>query len=741
LPVDHGYLLSFPFELPQAPQAILCQPGRLRLREPIRMRPLMRVGVDTGGTFTDCVVANGRGVRVIKVFSGSPASPEEAGLAIADGVGRLIGNTSYTAIDIIHGTTVGTNSLLERRGARVALVTTKGFEDVIEIGRQARPRLYDLDVRRDPPLVTRQMRFGLHERTAADGSVLLCPSARELGMLRKKILHSGAESIAVCLLFSFANPANERLVFRALRDLKIPLSISHQILPEFREYERLSTTTINAYLMPRIGSYLSRLEREAARRFSIRKSPARKKAGVRVFVMESSGGITTAQHAAREPVRTILSGPAGGVAAAVRLAERLRIRQAISFDMGGTSTDVCLFEGRARITNETTLGALPVAVPVIDVHSVGAGGGSLARIDSGGALRVGPESAGATPGPVCYGRGGRRPTVTDANLILGRLDPDHFLGGTFHLEPQATEEAFMAFIRTCRNKSAAAGGILSSPLELARGIIAVANANMERALRVISVERGHDPRDFTLIAFGGAGGLQAADLSRSLGMAGIIIPANPGTFSALGILTSDAIKDVSQSVLMAVPASAQARRSALFPNFLNGVAGRFRQIERAARAELRRDHFPPGRILVERQLEVRYAGQSYELTVPFSPRFPVEFQRLHEKTYGYTHGHKPLEVVNLRLRLTVPTSSKRSRKLHGRSPARRAKSAVVKEKDVWFGDRFHPTSLYDRNLLLPGMNFPGPAVVVEYSSTTIVPPGFRCRVDSELNLVMTDNAV
>ena len=700
----------------------------------------MRVGVDTGGTFTDCVVADSHGVRVLKVFSGSPASPEEAGRAIAGGVGRLIGKTPHTGIDILHGTTVGTNSLLERRGARVALVTTHGFEDLIEIGRQARPRLYDLDIRRDPPLVPRQMRFGLRERTAADGSVLVRPTAGELEKLREKILRSGAESIAVCLLFSFANPANEQRVLRSLRELKIPLSISHKILPEFREYERLSTTTINSYLMPRIGSYLSRLERESGKRFSRPMSAARKEAGVRVFVMESSGGITTARHAAREPVRTILSGPAGGVAAAVRLAERLGIRQAVSFDMGGTSTDVCLFEGSARITNETTLGGLPVAVPVVDVHSVGAGGGSLARIDSGGALRVGPESAGATPGPACYGRGGTRPTVTDANLILGRLDEDHFLGGTFRLDARATEEAFKTFIRAERRESAAARGILSSPLELARGIIAVANANMERALRVISVERGHDPRDFTLITFGGAGGLQAADLARALGVASVIVPANPGTFSALGILTSDAVKDVSQSVLMAAPMDTKAGRSDLFRNFLDDVARRFRQIERAARAELKRDHFPPGRILIEQQLEVRYTGQSYELAVPFSPQFPTEFQRLHEKTYGYTHGRKPLEVVNLRLRLRVPTRSRQPRRRPGRNSARRAENAVVKMKDVWFGDRFHQTPLYDRAQLSPGMHFQGPGVVVEYSSTTVVPPGFRCRVDSDLNMVLTDDA-
>jgi N-methylhydantoinase A len=704
----------------------------------------MRVGVDTGGTFTDCVVADNRGFRVIKVFSGSPASPQDAGLAIVDGVSRLVGPSPYTTLDIVHGTTISTNSLLERHGARVALVTTYGFEDLIEIGRQARPRLYDLDVHRDPPLVPRPMRWGLRERTAADGSVLTRPSNEQLHKLREKILRSGAESVAICFLFSYANPANERLVLRCLRGLNIPLSVSHQILPEFREYERLSTTVINAYLMPRVGSYLSQLEHEAAKRFSFtsagdKRKKTKKRAGVRVLVMESSGGITTARHAAREPVRTILSGPAGGVAAAVRLAERLGIRQAISFDMGGTSTDVCLFEGRARITNETTLGGLPVAVPVIDVHSVGAGGGSLARIDAGGALRVGPESAGATPGPVCYGRGGRLPTVTDANLILGRIDPGHFLGGTFRLDLEATEDAFKTFVRSCRTRSSAARGILSSPLELARGIIAVANANMERALRVISVERGHDPRDFTLIAFGGGGGLQAADLARSMGVPRVILPPNPGTFSALGILLSDAVKDVSQSVLMAVMACTQDACLPAFRRFLNDVARRFRQIERAARAELRRDHFPSGRIVVEKQLEVRYAGQSYELTVPFSPQFPKEFEQLHEKTYGYTHGQKPLEVVNLRLRLTVPTARRQPRKSGG-GTLRRVDNAVVKKKNVWFGDRFHQTPLYDRDRLGSGARIQGPAVVVEYSSTTVIPPGFACCVDGDLNLVLTYNA-
>jgi N-methylhydantoinase A len=703
----------------------------------------MRVGVDTGGTFTDCVVADSQGLRVMKVFSGSPSSPEQAGLAIVEGVRRLIEDSPDRPLDIIHGTTVSTNSLLERRGARVALVTTEGFEDLIEIGRQARPKLYDLDVRREPLLIPPRMRFGVRERTAADGSILVRPAEQELRRLKKRILRSGAESIAVCFLFSFSNPANERRVMRALRELKVPLSISHLILPEFREYERLSTTVINAYLMPRVGSYLSSLEHEAAKRFALPTGKRRlgtSRTGVRVFVMESSGGITTAQHAAREPVRTILSGPAGGVAAAVRLAGDLGIRQAISFDMGGTSTDVCLFEGSARITNETTLGGLPVAVPVIDVHSVGAGGGSLARIDAGGALRVGPDSAGATPGPACYGRGGHLPTVTDANLILGRLDPDHFLGGTFPLKAEAAQEAFDTFIRNEKAKSPAAGRLLSNPIELARGIVAVANANMERALRVISVERGHDPRDFALIAFGGAGGLQAADLASALGASSVIIPANPGTFSALGILLSDAVKDVSQSVLMPVPANSRRQQPDSFQRCLKDISRRFRQIEQAARSELRRDHFPPGKIRVDKQIDIRYAGQSYELMIPFSPRFPKEFERLHEKTYGYSHGHKPLEVVNLRLRLTVPTGGRRPAKRTARARGGQIEKALVKHKEIWFDNRFHQTPLYERDRLRPGMQFNGPAVVVEYSSTTVVPPGFCCRVDNDLNLVLTSNA-
>ncbi len=726
----------------------------------------MRIGVDTGGTFTDCVSMDGGQIKVVKVFSGSPVSPEHATEPIINGIRLVIGPQSSGSLEIVHGTTVSTNSLLERQGARVALVTTRGFEDLIEIGRQTRPQLYNLDVRRAPPLVPRGMRFGLRERTAADGSILVRPSKWELQGLRNRLKKCKAESIAICLLFAYANSTNERLVLRALRGLDIPLSASYQILPEFREYERLSAVTINAFLVPRVGAYLSQLERKA--RVNLRLSPTRSKSkdvpskhggtysaaetvppkrapakqpsGVRVFVMESSGGITTAAHAAREPVRTILSGPAGGVSAAAWLLEQLGIRQAITFDMGGTSTDVCLLDGCPPITSETTIGDLPVAVPVIDVRSVGAGGGSLVRIDAGGALRVGPESAGALPGPVCYGRGGRKLTVTDAHLILGRLDPQHFLGGAFPLDAEAAKEQFHQFLRRQGGKRRADGPMLRNAIELARGIVAVANSNMERALRVISVERGHDPRDFTLIAFGGAGGLHCADLGRSLGVRRIIVPPNPGTFSALGILLSDMVKDLSRSVLLPVPERGPRVSSSTFNRFLEDIDSRLRQLEKEGRAELRRDRFPSGAIHVTRQLDVRYEGQAYELTVPFSAKFTEDFKRLHEKTYGFAHERQRLEVIDLRVRLTIPTP-KPGRGGGEQNPAGGSiRKAIISHREVWFENRFSDAPLYDRELLPAGARFRGPAVVAEYSSTTVIPPDFACSVDPQLDLVLTQNA-
>jgi N-methylhydantoinase A len=706
--------------------------------------PRIRIGVDTGGTFTDCVIVEGAQVRVLKVFS----TPDDPARGIVEGVQRMInggapvpglGNAElptvnlklrHAHIEIVHGTTVGTNTLLERKGARVALITTAGFEDVIEIGRQNRPRLYDLGVRREPPLAPRERRFGVRERTAADASILQAPSEGDIRRLVARVRKSGAESLAICFLFSYANPSNERTMAQALGELHLPLSVSHRILPEFREYERTSTVVVNAYLAPRLGAYLGRL----AKAFGTGETALGK---TRISVMQSSGGITTAARASLEPVRTILSGPAGGVVAAARLAERLGLRRAISFDMGGTSTDVSLIDGAPRTTRETTQGGVPVAVPVLDVHSVGAGGGSLARLDAGGALRVGPESAGAVPGPACYGRGGELPTITDAHLILGRLDPEHFLGGTVRLDLNAAEGAFRRFLKA-RELRRFDGPVLRTPPELAWGMVAVANATMERALRVVSVERGHDPRDFALICFGGAGGLHAADLARALDLTQVIVPANPGAFSAFGVLLSDVVKDASQSILTAVPPVSKnpAADKLACEKFMRGIGQRFAGLERAALAELRQEGFESD-ILVERTLDLRYAGQSYELTVPFDAGFREAFYSEHERAYGHSQPDRPIEVVSIKLRLAIrtpkpigiPTAPER----RARKPAR---ASVLHRKPAWFGSGLMDTAFYDRSQLTPGVEFDGPAVVLEYSATTVAPPDFRCRVDGEGNLIL-----
>ncbi|MGH9786326.1 MAG: hydantoinase/oxoprolinase family protein, partial [Terriglobia bacterium] len=489
-------------------------------------------------------------------------------------------------------------------------------------------------------------------------------------------------------------------------------------------------------LTPRVGRYLARLRQAKRHPYGVSR---RRSAGAQVFVMQSSGGITTAERAAREPVRTILSGPAGGVIAARRLADRLGIRRAISFDMGGTSTDVCLLDGPPATTRETTLGGLPVAVPVLDVHSVGAGGGSLARLDAGGALRVGPESAGASPGPVCYGRGGTQPTVTDAHLLLGRMDSKHFLGGEFGLDEPAARESLEAFLRAHRRKQSEQRGGITSVRELADGIVAVANANMEKALRVISVERGHDPRDFSLVSFGGAGGLHACELARALRLAQVIVPPNPGAFSALGVLLSDFLKDVSQSVLFPVPAGAKRAGPQAMKRCLREIEERFELLERQARAELRDDGLPAGVASAMRSLDLRYVGQSYELAIPFTAGFREHFHRAHEQAYGYADPARAVEVVNLRLRLTIPAAKQQFRRARPGRASHLAQT-LIRRRDVWFDRKNVSTPFYDRARFAPKMHFRGPAVVIEYSATTVVPPDFACRVDEFLNLVLRRHA-
>src|SRR3984885_8707110 len=546
-----------------------------------RLPQPLRIAIDTGGTFTDCVWTDPktRRLKMLKVFS-TPADPSHA---IVEALKRI---TSAEDFILLHGTTVGTNTLLERKGARTALVTTKGFEDAIEIGRQARPKLYDFFFDRIEPLVPKDLRFGIHERTSAEGEILTEPSPEELRSLAARVTAAKPQSIAISLLFSFANAKNEEAVTKALKAIDVPLSISHEILPEFREYERTSTVVINAYLQPVMQRYLENLEAKslamaqphgaagaspaqvmasiltneglgvalglrAAKRASVEERPfraakrrnkGRASASVvpRIFVMQSSGGITALSTAAREPVRTVLSGPAGGVVGAAATARASGFHNIIAFDMGGTSTDVSLVEGEIKTANDAQIAGLPVSVPMLDIHTVGAGGGSLARFDAAGVLRVGPESAGADPGPICYGRG-LEPTVTDANLLLGRLQAERFLGGEFKLDLDRTRRITQAWLKKQKSRLTLE--------QFADGVVRVVNATMEKAIRVVSVERGRDPRDYALVAFGGAGGLHACALAEALGIPQVIVPALPGALSALGILASDVVKDYSRTVL------------------------------------------------------------------------------------------------------------------------------------------------------------------------------------------------
>ena len=657
-----------------------------------RLASPSRVAIDTGGTFTDCVWVEAGELRVFKRLS-TPADPSLAILAGLEKIGAA------PAAEIRHGTTVGTNTLLERKGARVAFVTTAGFEDTIAIGRQARPALYQWSNPAPAPLAPAELRFGIAERTLPDGTAALVAAPAALRDLFASVAAAGPEAVAVSLLFSFANPRNERAVARTLEELGIPVSVSHQILPEFREYERGATVLINAYLAPRMGTYLNRLQAAVGRQF----------AGARLHVMQSSGGIISASSAAREPVRTILSGPAGGVVGAHRIAALAGFDRILTFDMGGTSTDVALVEGGAhlRTTHDSQVMGMPVAVPMLDIHTVGAGGGSLAGFDGGGALTVGPASAGADPGPVCYGRG-ERPTVTDANLLLGRLDPGGLLGGGVTLDVERARRSFAKF-----------KGALPTVEAFADGIVRLAEAHMEKALRMISVERGFDPREFTLVAFGGAGPLHACALASSLEIPRVLVPRLPGALSALGILMSDIVKDFSRTIML--PAE--------------GVAARlqpcFRELESQGAKAMRAEGLAARSL---RSLDVRYAGQGFELTLDYTSDFAARFHALHQRRYGYADPRRPLEVVNARVRMVAASPAVNFQR-QAEKPGRGAQ-ALVARRATWFGRRRVRTSFYQRERLRPGDRFGGPAVVAEYSATTVVPPGWGARVDGWGNLIL-----
>jgi N-methylhydantoinase A len=678
----------------------------------------MRVAIDTGGTFTDCLfVRNGR-LEILKI----PSTPENPVKATANALDQILANASRedsAALDLLCGTTVGTNAILERRGGRVALVTTAGFEDVLEIGRQARPSLYDFFVQRSAPLVPRERRFGLRERVGADGKILQRPSERDFARVLRQVRASRPDSVAVCFLFSFLRPEHERALARRLRAAGLSVCVSHEILPEFREFERTSTTVVNAYLAPVMSRYLNEIEAHAAQAVSRRrtKMSTRSRSRAQVRVMQSSGGILSARVAAREPVRTILSGPAGGVLGAQQVAAHAGYHRIISFDMGGTSTDVSLIEGTLRTTNESVVADLPVAVPMLEIHTVGAGGGSIARFDRGGALRVGPESAGAVPGPICYGRG-EQPTVTDAHLILGRLGSEGLLGGNFHLDVSRTRHYMERAIRGVRG--------VRSVEQYAQGILAVVEATMEKAIRVISIERGRDTRDYTLVAFGGAGGLHACSLAETLSMPRVLIPKFPGALSALGILRADVVKDFSRTVLLPVESA---------PNAARHLRRAFAYLDHEGLRAMRGEGLSSRQLRVQRLLDMRYAGQAYELSVPAQGDFVRAFHREHELRYGHANPAKAVEIVNVRSRVIGATSELNWPRQRPGSP--NSRGAIATNRQVQFRGQSQRTPIYSREKLHAGNAFRGPAIIAEYSGTTVLPPGWRCRVDAYENLVLS----
>lgn len=673
----------------------------------------MRVAIDSGGTFTDCVYLIGTELRVVKVFS-TPADPSRG---VLDGLSRIVAQEACTgALDVRHGTTVGTNAMLERKGARVAFVTTEGLEDTIAIGRQTRERLYDWFAPVPECLVPRELRFGVPERVSAEGLILREPSEAELQALLERVRASGAEAVAISLLFSFTQPKTEQRVESVLRELGIPISVSHRILPEFREYERAATTVVNSYLAPRMQSYLGRLEREVTATHP----------ESRVDVMQSSGGILPARIAAEQPVRTVLSGPAGGVIGAMTLARWAGFDRIIGFDMGGTSTDVFLADaahGGARLTRESVVAGLPISVPMLDIHTVGAGGGSIARFDAGGMLRVGPESAGADPGPICFGKG-EKPTVTDANYILGRMDAGSFLGGSVALHD------LRARTLIDRNK-----GPLASAEEFAAGILRVVETNMEKAIRVISVERGLDPREFVLVAFGGGGPLHACALANALGIRTVLVPGLPGALSAVGILLADAVRDYSRTVM-------------LQQEELGALKDVFADLHAQAMNELQQEysnleHMPSNRITQQESLDMRYRGQGYELNVPFNQAHPGvaldTFHRLHAERYGFSHHDRPVEFVNARLRMAV--TAEPYAPTRAEAEPNDGMEAHVGERSIWFDGAPLQSKVYARDRLRAGAQLRGPALVTEYTSATLLPPGSIMQVDGLGNLIVTVEAV
>ena len=653
----------------------------------------MRLGIDSGGTFTDFVLLEEGKGRVYKVPS-TPAAPLKS---IIEGVAVLCPQ-GLEGVEVVHGTTRGTNAFLERQGAKVALLTTAGFEDVLFIGRQTRGALFSLQLAKPPEILPRERVLGVKERLGADGREITPLTDEEISRMRQLVQELQPEALAICLLHAYAYPGHEERLAGALADLGLPLSLSSRVLPEIREYERTAATVLNAYLGPVLERYLADWSRRLP--------------GGSLFIQQSNGGFLPATQAGAWGLQTILSGPAGGVYGAWRLGQELGEDKILTVDMGGTSTDVALLAGEIPFTREYQLEGYPLGVPVMDIHTVGAGGGSIAFKDRGGALRVGPLSAGADPGPVCYGRG-EEITVTDAHLLLGRLRPENFLGGRMPLDPGATERAMARLAAAFR----------VSPAELALGIIRVSNSHMGKALRAVSLERGFDPREFTLCCFGGAAGLQVCDLALELDLKRILVPAPAGVLSAWGMALAGLRRDRSRTLLLAGPRLTWAR-----------LEQEFRTLKEEGLAEMRREGWPLKDLTVAGELELRYLGQSDTLTVPCLPDFPAHFHARHRHLYGHDFPEREVEAVSLRLHFLAPPPPGALPPLE--SPAA-AQVSLPRQGKVWLPEGPATIPFYGRRELAAGDTLSGPALVVEDYATLLILPGFKAEVLAQGHLLLS----
>ncbi|OGK89117.1 MAG: hypothetical protein A2X50_10295 [Candidatus Rokubacteria bacterium GWF2_70_14] len=668
------------------------------------------VGIDVGGTFTDLAAVDESTGRV--VVTKLPSRPRDEAAAVLAGLGAL-GIASRDVRRLVHGTTVGTNAVLERRGARVAVLTTAGFRDLIEIGRTKRniPALFVPTFVRPKPVVERKHRFEVVERLDADGSVLVPLDLASVERALDGALAAGAEALAVCLLHSYVNPAHERAVADAAKGRRpgTPVSCSAEVVAEYREFERFSTTVLNAYLQPLMDEYLTGLE-ERLRATGYAHG---------VLTVGSSGGMMTTETARRLPIKTIFSGPAGGVSQACFVGAATGLRDFITYDMGGTSTDVCLVRELAPVmTSDSMVGAFPVKVPQIDMHSVGAGGGSIAWLDVDGSLQVGPRSAGARPGPAAYGLGGTEPTVTDANVVLGRIGTNRLLGGSIAIDPARATQVMA-------DLAARLGSGMTLEV-LAEGVIRIAVARMTSAIREISIQRGHDPRDFTLIAFGGAGPMHALALAEEIGIPRVLVPRHPGNFSALGLLASDIKHDDVRTRVGPL-----RERAPL-------LADLFAEMEGAARRQLEHEGFAPDGQRMVRSLDLRYRGQAFELAVPVGggavalDAIEDAFHRQHLGAYGHANREAMIELVNARLTAygVVPKPAAE----RYRSETASLDAALRERRPVWFGGTPHECPVWERERLPERAPLRGPAIVEEFGATTVVLPGWRGAVDAHGNL-------